>query len=52
MPYKSKIKLACTFDNTTTREVRWGESTEDEMCLLYAGFVAEGGLAFLLGNPQ
>lgn len=52
MPYKSKIRLGCTFDNTTDREVRWGEGTEDEMCLLYVGFVAEGGLAFLLGNPQ
>ena len=52
MPYKSKIKLSCTFNNTTDRTVRWGESTEDEMCLLYIGFIAEGGLGSLFGNPQ
>ena len=52
MPYKSTLKLSCTFDNTTTRTVRWGESTEDEMCLLYLGFIAEGGLGALFGNPQ
>jgi hypothetical protein len=52
MPYKSTLKLSCTFDNPTTRTVRWGESTEDEMCLLYLGFIAEGGLGALFGNPQ
>jgi hypothetical protein len=51
MPYKSKLRLACTFDNTTDRTVRWGESTEDEMCLLYVGFIAEGGLSAIFGNP-
>jgi len=51
IPYKSTIKASCTFDNTTDHVVRWGESTTDEMCLVYVGFIAEGGLAFLLGNP-
>jgi len=52
MPYKSKINLTCTFDNTTDHEVRWGEGTKDEMCLMYIGFIAEGPLATLLfGNP-
>ena len=53
MPYRSTIKAACKFDNTTDHEVRWGESTEDEMCLIFVGFTAEGGVAPLLfGNPQ
>jgi hypothetical protein len=52
LPYRSKIKLACTFDNPTNRVVGWGESTEDEMCLLYMSFVAEGALGALFGNPQ
>ncbi len=53
IPYRSKLKATCVFDNTTDHEVRWGESTEDEMCLVYIGFTATGGIAPLLfGNPQ
>jgi hypothetical protein len=53
IPYRSKIKASCVFDNTTDREIRWGESTQDEMCLVYIGFTAEGGIApILFGNPQ
>jgi hypothetical protein len=53
IPYRSKIKASCIFDNTTDHEVRWGESTEDEMCLVYVGFTAEGGIApILFGNPR
>lgn len=51
VPYGSKLKLSCTFDNTTERTIRWGESTQDEMCLGYIGFVMEGGIApVLLGR--
>ena len=52
IPYRSKISAKCTFDNTTDRTITWGESTTDEMCLLYVGFIAEGGLGSLFGNPQ
>jgi cytochrome c551/c552 len=53
LPYHSNITAACVFDNTTDHEVRWGESTNDEMCLVYVGFIAEGGISSLLfGNPQ
>ncbi len=53
IPYRSKLKASCVFDNTTDHEVRWGESTEDEMCLVFIGFTAEGGISPLLfGNPQ
>ena len=52
LPYHSTIKASCTFDNTTDRVVRWGESTEDEMCLVFVGFIAEGGISFLLSNPS
>jgi cytochrome c551/c552 len=51
LPYGSKITGSCVFDNSTDHEVRWGESTEDEMCLVFVGFIAEGGVAWLLGNP-
>jgi hypothetical protein len=30
-----KVFLTCTWDNPTTKYVRWGESTDDEMCLAY-----------------
>ena len=53
LPYRSKITASCVFDNTTDRTVRWGESTQDEMCLVYIGFIAEGGVSSILfGNPQ
>ncbi len=29
------LKLSCTWDNPTTRTIRWGEGTDDEMCLNY-----------------
>lgn len=52
LPYRSTVKATCTFDNPTDRTVTWGESTDDEMCLLYVGFIAEGGISGLLfGNP-
>ena len=52
LPYRSTVKATCTFDNPTDRTVTWGESTDDEMCLLYVGFIAEGGISSLLfGNP-
>ena len=53
IPYRSTITGACVWDNTSDHVIRWGESTEDEMCVLFLGFTAEGGLAPLLfGNPQ
>jgi hypothetical protein len=29
------LKMTCTWDNPTTRTIRWGEGTEDEMCFAY-----------------
>ncbi len=29
------FELTCTWDNPTDQQVRWGETTEDEMCLAY-----------------
>ncbi|MCA2978884.1 MAG: monooxygenase, partial [Myxococcaceae bacterium] len=29
------VKMTCTWDNPTSRTVRWGEGTEDEMCFAY-----------------
>jgi hypothetical protein len=31
----SRLKLTCTWDNYTDRNIRWGESTTDEMCINY-----------------
>jgi hypothetical protein len=52
IPYRSKITASCTFSNDTDHAVRWGESTEDEMCVVFMGFIMQGGIARLLGNPQ
>jgi hypothetical protein len=30
-----RLQLTCVWDNPTPRTVRWGEGTEDEMCLAY-----------------
>ncbi|MBM4380305.1 MAG: hypothetical protein FJ086_13575, partial [Deltaproteobacteria bacterium] len=30
-----RVRLRCTWDNPTDREVRWGENTGDEMCLAF-----------------
>ena len=30
------FKLTCSWDNPGPRRVRWGEGTDDEMCLVYA----------------
>ncbi|WP_158501910.1 hypothetical protein [Vitiosangium sp. GDMCC 1.1324] len=35
VPLFSQLKLTCTWDNPTSRTVRWGEGTDDEMCLAY-----------------
>ncbi|MFP2910561.1 hypothetical protein ACLESD_37090 [Pyxidicoccus sp. 3LFB2] len=32
---RSRLQLSCVWDNPTQRTVRWGEGTEDEMCLAY-----------------
>jgi mono/diheme cytochrome c family protein len=35
LPAGTRLKLSCSWDNTTTRSVSWGENTSDEMCLAY-----------------
>ncbi|MCY1018641.1 hypothetical protein [Pyxidicoccus sp. MSG2] len=32
---RSRLQLSCIWDNPTPRTVRWGEGTQDEMCLAY-----------------
>jgi len=48
MPAFSQLNLRCTFDNSVNnprnpsnplKTVRWGEGTEDEMCLAFVGVV-------------
>jgi hypothetical protein len=31
----TRLQLSCIWDNPTQRTIRWGEGTEDEMCLAY-----------------
>ena len=31
----TRLKLSCTWDNGSDKTVRWGEGTDDEMCLNY-----------------
>ena len=38
----STLKLTCTWNNPTSNTVRWGESTDDEMCLAF--LYVTGGL--------
>jgi hypothetical protein len=46
LPALSNIRISCTFDNSENnprnpsnplKEVRWGEGTEDEMCIAFLG---------------
>ena len=50
MPALSQLNLRCTFDNSVNnprnpsnplKTVKWGEGTEDEMCLAFVGVVFE-----------
>lgn len=31
----TNVKVSCTWDNPTAKTVRWGEGTDDEMCITY-----------------
>ncbi len=35
IPAGSTVRLTCTWDNPTNQPVKWGEGTNDEMCLNY-----------------
>lgn len=35
VPATGSVTLTCTWDNPTSRMIRWGESTQDEMCFAY-----------------
>jgi len=35
IPKGTDVKYTCTWDNPTNRTVRWGEGTEDEMCIAF-----------------
>jgi hypothetical protein len=35
LPGNGTITMECTWDNPTTRTIRWGEGTNDEMCFAY-----------------
>ncbi len=35
MVANSKLKLTCSWNNPTNKTVKWGESTDDEMCLAF-----------------
>ena len=35
VPQDATFKLTCTWDNPTNKTVRWGEGTDDEMCLAF-----------------
>lgn len=35
VPVNTEIAMTCSWDNPTTRTIRWGESTSDEMCFAY-----------------
>ena len=35
VPKGAEVKYTCTWDNSTDRTVRWGDGTEDEMCIAF-----------------
>lgn len=35
LPATGSVTLSCSWDNPTSRTIRWGEGTEDEMCFAY-----------------
>lgn len=35
VPKGSEVKYTCTWDNSTGRTIRWGDGTEDEMCIAF-----------------
>jgi hypothetical protein len=35
IPKDTKVTLTCTWDNPSPSNIRWGESTSDEMCITY-----------------
>ena len=35
VPANGSVTMTCTWDNPTSRMIRWGESTQDEMCFAY-----------------
>lgn len=42
LPKGTVIRVDAAFNNTTDREVTWGEATTDEMCIGFIGLVKEG----------
>jgi hypothetical protein len=47
LPQGSELRLRCTFDNETDQEIRWGERTEDEMCVGVLGIVTDASVDVL-----
>jgi mono/diheme cytochrome c family protein len=44
------LTTTCTYENTTDRDVAWGDSTEDEMCFNWMRYYPKGG--FTCQPPQ
>lgn len=44
-----QVLTTCTYDNDTTRSIRFGESTTDEMCFNFAAYYPRGALSCTRG---
>ena len=44
------VTTTCTFDNDTSRNITFGESTENEMCFNFASYYPKGALICGLGG--
>ena len=42
LPKGSVLKVRAHYDNTTTKEIHWGEATTDEMCIGFVAVVQKG----------
>jgi hypothetical protein len=41
LPRRTKICVEGYFDNPTDRPITWGESTKDEMCVLFSAYTRD-----------
>lgn len=52
LPAGTRTKVSCTFDNTTESTLKFGESTNDEMCFLLTFARNREGLSGCDGKPS
>ncbi len=52
LPAGSQLRIDAMYDNYGTRTVRWGEGTEDEMCVAIFGYTVDEESAAAISSPS